>query len=216
MNKTEENPLTESQARILYEICRYVRTYKKQPTIKQIADEVNLSANAVCYMLKQLKKNGCIKGAPNSNSWEIAKWFEPSMGCCVPVMGYLYDGEPVMYNRQSLGEVWLPIQIKNFKGMSDDIFALRVKSHHADCLPQRARTGDLMVFQRHKRYCSGSVILATLNGRLGLFKYSPSRTQAILKKGKSVQSSIPVRSQDRWSVLAILLMPFSKPEMQLL
>jgi SOS-response transcriptional repressor LexA len=216
MNETEEHPLTESQARILYEICRYVRTHKKQPTIKQIAQEVNLSSNAACYMLTQLKKNGYIKSMPNSNSWEIVKWFDQSMGCYAPVMGYLYDGEPVMYGGQSIGKVWLPIQVKNLKGMPDDIFVLLVKSRRANCLPMRTRAGDLAVFQCHKSCYSGSIVLAIFNGRLGLFRYLPSRTQAILTKGKSAQGGVPIRSQDEWNVLATLLMPFSKSEMQLL
>ena len=216
MNETKENPLTESQARVLYEICEYVRTYKKQPTLEEIAKRKNVSANAVCYALKQLKKNGYIKGEPNSNAWKIVKWFDEPMGCRVPVMGYLYNGEPVMYSNPSLGEAWLPIQIERFKGTLDDLFVLCVKSRRADSFPLRAEVGDLVAFQRHKHYCPGSIILATLNGRLGLFKYSPSRTQAILRKGKSVQSGVPVRSQDEWNVLATLLMPFSKSKMQLL
>lgn len=215
MNETNKKSLTESQARVLYEICQYVRTYKKQPTLEEIAKRKNVSSNAVCYALKQLKKNGYIKGEPNSNSWKIVQWFDEPMGCNVPIMGYLYNGEPILYRDQPLGEVWLPIQIERFKGTLDDLFVLHVKKHRADRFPLRAMVDDLVIFQRHKHYCSGSIILATLNGRLGLFKYSPSRTQAILKKGKK-QSVIPVHSRDEWNVLATMLMPFSKSEMRFL
>ena len=207
--------LTERQSRLHYEICAYVRTHQKRPTMAEIGERMNLSSNTVCYGIKRLKSLGYIKGIPHSQEWEIVKWYDELNGRETEIVGILYDDVPILYRNTSIGKTWLPLRESNLP-VAENLFALRL-AHRRDTDYQfKASVGDLLVFQRHRKLYPGSWVLAYLNGRIGLFQYSPSQTQTILKQGKDEQNRIPLRSTDEFNVIGALLMPFDKSRMRLL
>lgn len=215
MGKLKEKVLTGKQSRFLYEICRFVRTYERNPTMTELGNILNVSKNATCTLFSKLQEYGYVKGAPYSRSWEIIKWFDEDDGRMVDIIGELYNDIPVIY-RARIGQTWLPLKASVTGREGTELFAVRVKSRTPNSIAVTSSPGDVLLFQRSKKLHLGNTILASYNSRLGLFKFALSQNQEILQQGMNEQSNIILRSMDELNVIGTLLLPFKDSSMQLL
>jgi lexA DNA binding domain len=215
MAKGKKASLSEKQSRLHNEICEFVRANHRCPTLAELGERLHVSANAVWYTFQKLRDLGYIEGEPHAHSWKIAKWLGEENGCYVNILGDVYDGLPIFYKDASVGQAWLPLQESMVQGPLNELFALRIKHQANNSLPLKSSPGNLLVFQRRKLLRSGHIILASLNRRFGLFKFSTSQTQTTLQQGMDEQSRIQLQTNDEFHVTGVLLMPFNDSKMQL-
>jgi len=186
--------LYKKQLIILEYLKQYIQQHGASPTLRQIADVINVSFLATVHEhLASLERKGLIKrrkgvirGITLLNS-DIA--FSPE-GIKVPVMGYIAAGRPIEPHTDPNAKISIP---PTFFSRTKRVFVLQVRGE--SMIEDQITDGDYVVVQQTDNAIDGDIVVALLdNGMATLKRFFKEATRIRLEPSNSKMAPIFVKN----------------------
>lgn len=186
--------LYKKQLIILEYLKQYIQKHGASPTLRQIADVINVSSLATVHEhLESLqrkglikRKKGTIRGISLVNS-DIA--FSPK-GIEVPVMGYIAAGRPLEPHSDPNAKISIP---PVFFSPTKRVFVLQVRGE--SMIEDQIADGDYVVVQQTNTAKDGDIVVALLdNGMATLKRFFRETTRIRLEPSNAKMSPIFVKN----------------------
>lgn len=186
--------LYKKQLVILEYLKQYIQKHGASPTLRQIAEVINVSSLATVHehlaslerkgLIK--RKKGAIRGITLVNS-DIA--FSPN-GIEVPVMGYIAAGRPIEPHTDPNAKISIP---PTFFSSTKRVFVLQVRGE--SMIEDQIADGDYVVVQQTDKAIDGDIVVALLdNGMATLKRFFKETTRIRLEPSNSRMSPIFVKN----------------------
>ncbi|MFN3603694.1 MAG: transcriptional repressor LexA [Leptonema sp. (in: bacteria)] len=161
----KKDVLTEKQQAILKYICSYLEIKGYPPSIREIAEEFNITPKGAYDHLKALEKKGFIKTEKNkSRAIEILEngkdiFFHDLIR--IPIVGNISAGKPIFAQENIEDYITLPISmISSYKLKDKEIFALRV---NGDSMKDaNINDGDIAIIRKTNIANNGEIVVALI------------------------------------------------------
>jgi len=156
------------QLQILGFIRQYIDTYGFAPTLKQIAEALEVSSLATIHEhLQALEKKGLIRKKTGATRGIVLTEHIPhtSQGLEVPIMGYIAAGSPIEpYTDPNATISISPAMVSSTKR----VFVLQVKGE--SMIEDGIFDGDFVVIEQQEQADNGDIVVALLNNGLATLK----------------------------------------------
>ncbi len=182
------------QGQILDFIKQYIQTYGTAPTLRQIADAINVSSLATVHEhLTALETKGLIKRkGGKSRAIQVVNQnidFSPE-GVEVPILGFIAAGEPIEPHNDPNASVSIP---PSFGSGKKRVYVLQVRGD--SMIEEQIRDGDFVVIEQGEEARDGEIVVALLdNGMATLKRYFKEATRIRLEPANSTMSPIFVKN----------------------
>lgn len=161
--------LYKKQKQILEFISQYIQSEGHSPTLKEIADAMQLSSLATVHEhLKTLENKGVIKRYEGTvRGIEITDdRFETEMSSItLPLVGYIAAGEPIEAIENSLERISVAADMVN---KSKRCYVLQVKGD--SMIEERIFDGDYVVIQQQETANDGDIVVALIDSEFATLK----------------------------------------------
>ena len=171
--------LTERQKQVLEFIKQYIRTSRYPPTIREIAEHLDVSVKGAYDHLKALQRKQVIKC--NLNRSRTIKLlgdnevYEEPRSTSVPILGAVAAGKPLFAEENMEGAVAVPPGILA-KGR---YFALRVKG---DSMRDAGiLDGDLTLIRHQSNADNGDIVVALVDEAVALKRFFLEKNRVALR-----------------------------------
>ena len=171
--------LTERQKQVLEFIKHYIRTFRYPPTIREIAEHLQVSVKGAYDHLKALQKKEVIKCLLNrSRAIKLLgdnEVYEDSSFQSVPILGAVAAGKPLFAEENMEGAVLVP------PGMlaKGKYFALRVKG---DSMKDAGIfDGDLTLIRHQASADNGDIVVALVDEAVALKRFFLEKNRVALR-----------------------------------
>ncbi|MEW5977776.1 MAG: transcriptional repressor LexA [Acidobacteriota bacterium] len=188
--RLERQMLTEKQKEVLHYIQDYSAEHGIPPSVREIAQGLGKSAQAIQQHIESLRSKGFLQHQPSKSRAHVPIQSRTSrLGQVreIPLLGQVQAGVPVMAEQNLEGTVWLPVEWAR----GDQVFLLRVKGtsmEGAHILP-----GDLALVRRQPTAESGEIVVARIEGSDATLKrFYPKVSKVLLKAENPDFQSIEV------------------------
>lgn len=156
------------QLQILGFIRQYIDTHGFAPTLKQIAEALEVSSLATVHEhLQALEKKGLIRKKTGATRGIVLTENIPhtSQGLDVPIMGYIAAGSPIEpYTDPNATISISPAMVSSTKR----VFVLQVKGE--SMIDDGIFDGDFVVIEQQEQADNGDIVVALLNNGLATLK----------------------------------------------
>lgn len=182
------------QGQILDFIKQYIQTYGTAPTLRQIADAINVSSLATVHEhLTALETKGLIKRkGGKSRAIQVVNQnidFSPE-GVEVPILGFIAAGAPIEPHNDPNASVSIP---PSFGSSKKRVYVLQVRGD--SMIEEQIRDGDFVVIEQGEEARDGEIVVALLdNGMATLKRYFKEATRIRLEPANSTMSPIFVKN----------------------
>lgn len=182
------------QAQILDFIKQFIQRYGTAPTLKQIAEAINVSSLATVHEhLTTLEERGFIKRKGGKNrSMSILNQdvtLSPE-GISVPILGFIAAGSPLEPHIDPNASIGIP---PAFASSSKRVYVLQVKGD--SMIDDHISDGDFVVIEQTGDAKNGDIVVALLdNGMATLKRYFKEVTRIRLEPANSAMSPLFVRN----------------------
>ncbi|PLX28166.1 repressor LexA [Candidatus Parcubacteria bacterium] len=162
------NQLTKRQREILDFVTNFIDSNGFSPSIREIADHLNLSSPATIHVhLDNLRKKGFLKKGSHNEARSIELVVaqpEFSAGIELPLLGLITAGEPIeaIEDNETIG---VPV---DFVTDAANSYVLRVKGE--SMIEEGILSGDYVIIERNPSPRNGDVVVALLNNAYATLK----------------------------------------------
>lgn len=160
--------LTFEQEELFALLCEHLDRSKKQPTVRQLAAELNIGSSAVNARLQALIEKGFVKSSKTGTRdrvLSILKELPEEELISVPILGSIACGTPIWVEENFDGEV---LMSRDRLG-NGDFFALRTQGD--SMVDVGINEGDLVVIKQQPMANSGDIVAAYINGEVTLKRF---------------------------------------------
>jgi repressor LexA len=170
--------LTARQEEILQFIRDYIETNKFPPTVRETAENFQISVKGAHDHLKALEKKSCIRcNSKRSRAIELLDQTPRTelQTRSIPVLGHVAAGAPIFAEENYDGEICVP------SGMlkAGKYFALKVKG---DSMTDAGiRDGDMAVIHQQNTAENGDIIVAMIDESVTLKRFFLEKNRVMLK-----------------------------------
>lgn len=182
------------QAQILDFIKQFIQRYGTAPTLKQIAEAINVNSLATVHEhLTSLEDKGFIKRKHGKNR-SITIVNEDitlsSEGIFVPILGFIAAGSPLEPHTDPNSTIGIP---PAFASSTRRVYVLQVKGD--SMVDDHIADGDFVVIEQTGDANNGDIVVALLdNGMATLKRYFKESTRIRLEPANANMSPIFVRN----------------------
>ncbi len=182
------------QGQILDFIKQHIQTTGSAPTLRDIADAINVSSLATVHEhLEALETKGLIKRKTGkTRAIEIVNQIvgPTSGGVEVPIMGYIAAGSPISPHTDPNAAMPIP---SSFVSSKKRTYVLQVKGE--SMIEDSIRDGDYVVVEETEDAENGDIVVALLdNGMATLKRFFKETTRIRLEPANSAMSPIFVKN----------------------
>ncbi|MDR1410792.1 MAG: transcriptional repressor LexA [Spirochaetaceae bacterium] len=183
--------LTDRQREILTFITRYINAHTYPPTIREIADDFEISIKGAHDHVTALKKKGYVRNDKRSRTLEVIKrdGEEDGGSIEIPILGPVAAGVPILAEENWDGVV--PISRSMLKRGSR-YFALKVKGDSME--GAGILDGDMAIIEQREVAENGEIVVAMVNDATTLKRYY--REKARIRLQPENDNYKPIYSQD--------------------
>ncbi|OGM29809.1 repressor LexA [Candidatus Woesebacteria bacterium RIFCSPHIGHO2_01_FULL_41_10] len=187
--------LYKRQRQILEFIQQYIAGNGVAPTLKQIADAINVSSLATVHEhLTALENKGLIKRSPGKNrSIELVDATPDFLGeraIEVPILGYIAAGAPIEPHTDPNASISVG---PSFVSGKKRVYVLQVRGE--SMIDEQIRDGDYVVVEETDSAQNGQIVVALLdNGMATLKRFFKESTRIRLEPANSTMSPIFVKN----------------------
>lgn len=183
------------QKQILSFLEQYIQANASAPTLRQIAQAINVSSLATVHEhLETLEDKGLIKRKPGkTRSIEL---LQPSVDISadkaveVPILGFIAAGQPIEPYTDPHASMPIP---PSFYSSKKRVYVLQVRGE--SMIEEQIRDGDYVVVEETEEARDGQIVVALLdNGMATLKRYFKETTRIRLEPANSTMSPIFVRN----------------------
>lgn len=159
--------LTTNQRRTFEIVKTLIAENGFPPTLKELANVLNVSAPSVHEQVLQLVEKGYLSREPRkSRSLRVLQEVEPvSEMVEIPIVGQVAAGHPIFAEEHRLGVVVVDRAVCG----QGKCFALRVQGE--SMIRAGIRPGDLIVVRQQVAANDGEIVVAALNGEVTVKRY---------------------------------------------
>ncbi len=154
------HPLTNSQKILLHAIEQLQERNRQTPTVKELAEELGVSAPSVHEGLNRLASLGMIRKEPRkARSIEVLnpRKKRKSSLTSIPILRQVSESSSLLSEENIEGDLLLPSSI-----VDGDCFAFRMQGE--SMIRAETSEGDYLIVHQQPMAESGEVIVAILNG----------------------------------------------------
>jgi len=176
-------------------IQQYIAGNGVAPTLKQIADAINVSSLATVHEhLTALENKGLIKRSPGKNrSIELVDATPDFLGeraIEVPILGYIAAGAPIEPHTDPNASISVG---PSFVSGKKRVYVLQVRGE--SMIDEQIRDGDYVVVEETDSAQNGQIVVALLdNGMATLKRFFKESTRIRLEPANSTMSPIFVKN----------------------
>ncbi|MDR0452257.1 MAG: transcriptional repressor LexA [Treponema sp.] len=183
--------LTDRQREVLTFITGYIDSHTYPPTIREIADNFEISIKGAHDHVTALKKKGYVKNDKRSRTLAVIKRDEEEKGGSVriPILGPVAAGIPILAEENWDGSI--PVDRSALRKGSQ-YFALRVKGDSME--NAGILDGDMAIIEQRETAENGQIVVAMLNDATTLKRYY--REKARIRLQPENEKYKPIYSQD--------------------
>jgi repressor LexA len=183
--------LTDRQREVLTFITGYINSHTYPPTIREIADNFEISIKGAHDHVTALKKKGYVKNDKRSRTLAVIKRDEEEEGGSVkiPILGPVAAGVPILAEENWDGSI--PVDRSALRKGSR-YFALRVKGDSME--DAGILDGDMAIIEQRETAENGQIVVAMLNDATTLKRYYREKTRIRLQPENEKYK--PIYSQD--------------------
>lgn len=194
-------PLTKRQAEVLDFIKSFRAKNSFPPTLREIADNFNISVKGVYDHLKAIEKKEYIKcNLRRSRAIEVIEKDEIEEVVNIPLLGNVAAGRPIMAEENFDGHVPVPVRYLK-KGVH---FALKVKGDSMQ--GAGIIDGDTVLFVHQNTAQNGNIVVAMLdNESVTLKRFFKEKNRIKLKAENPVYPAIYTQNATILGKLVCLL-----------
>lgn len=164
----KKDTLTEKQKTIYDFICKYSESKGYPPSIREIAEEHNITPKGAYDHLKALEKKGFIKTEKNkSRAIEILGSYKNNMFddlLNIPLLGSISAGKPIFAQENIEEFITLPRNMISSNPLSKseerEIFALRVSGD--SMIEANINDGDIAIIRKTNIANNGDIVVALI------------------------------------------------------
>jgi repressor LexA len=183
--------LTDRQREVLLFITRYINSHTYPPTIREIAENFEISIKGAHDHVTALKKKGYVRNDKRSRTLEILKHDEEEEwgSIEIPILGPVAAGTPILAEENWDGTV--PID-RSMLRKGKRYFALKVKGDSME--GAGILDGDLAIIEQRETAENGEIVVAMVNDATTLKRYYREKTRIRLQPENDKHK--PIYSQD--------------------
>jgi repressor LexA len=183
------------QKQILEFLTQYIQANGSAPTLKQIAEAINVSSLATVHEhLTTLEKKGLIKRQPGKSRaidlMDKADEIFTDKTIEVPILGFIAAGAPI----EPFTDPNATMSISpTFSSGKKRVYVLQVKGE--SMIEEQIRDGDYVIIEETDQATNGQIVVALLdNGMATLKRFYKEATRIRLEPANSTMSPIFVRN----------------------
>ena len=170
--------LTHRQGVVLAFIKTYINQHNYPPTIREIADEFNISVKGAHDHVSALKKKNAITSDKRSRTIGLTKNEEPEISIIVevPILGSVAAGNHPMVDENCEGKILIP---QAWFNKEKQYFALTVQG---DSMTKAGiLNGDYVLVEQGETAESGEIVVVMMNDTMTLKRYFREQTRIRLQ-----------------------------------
>jgi repressor LexA len=182
------------QGQILDFIKQYIQAHGSAPTLRQIANAIDVSSLATVHEhLQALEEKGLIRRNKGKSRSIVVTYSQVSLnpeGIEVPIMGYIAAGAPLEPYTDPNATLGVP---PSFASSHKRIYVLQVRGE--SMIEEQIRDGDFVVVEQSEMANNGEIVVAPLdNGMATLKRYFKEATRVRLEPANATMSPIFVKN----------------------
>ncbi len=183
------------QKQILEYIQQFIQSHGYAPTLRQIAEAINVSSLATVHEhLETLQRKGLIKRRPGKNrSIELVDTtidFTSERPMEVPILGYIAAGQPIEPHTDPNASMGIA---PSFVSGKKRVYVLQVRGE--SMIEEQIRDGDFVVVEETEDARDGEIVVALLdNGMATLKRFFKEATRIRLEPANSTMAPIFVKN----------------------
>ncbi len=183
------------QKQILEFIQQFIQANGYAPTLRQIADAIDVSSLATVHEhLETLQEKGLIRRKPGRNrSIELVDKtidFTSERPMEVPILGYIAAGQPIEPHTDPNATIGI---IPSFVSGKKRVYVLQVRGE--SMIEEQIRDGDFVVVEETENAHDGEIVVALLdNGMATLKRFFKEATRIRLEPANSTMAPIFVKN----------------------
>jgi repressor LexA len=186
--------LTQKQEEVLDFIQNYLASQGMAPSVREIAEALGKSPQAIQQLIESLRAKGCLQHQPSKSRTNIPvqlQLYTSEQINEVPILGRVQAGLPVMAEENVEGSLPLPRDWAK----DDKVFLLRVKGdsmRDGHILP-----GDLALVRQQKSAENGEIVVARVDhSDITLKRFYRRANRVVLKPDNAKYDPIEIGSGD--------------------
>ena len=177
--------LTKRQSEVLEFIKSFIDSHKYPPTIREIAQNFEISVKGAYDHVKALEKKDVISCDTNrSRAIEICNDGNENEILSIPILGHVAAGIPLMASENLEGHISVPSDMLK----TGDYFALNVKGD--SMINAGILDGDTAIIKQNPIAENGEIIVAMIDDAVTLKRFYKEKNRVKLKAENDAYSPI--------------------------